>query len=372
VKKVIHLTSVHSRYDTRIFAKQCQSLAANGYSVTLIVADGKGTESKSGVRIVDVGNLTGRRKRMLKTTREIFREAVVAGGDAYHLHDPELIPVGLKLKRLGKRVVFDSHEDVPQQLLGKPYLGPIRLRVLSVILSLFERYACRRLDGIVAATPPIRDKFLAINPNSIDVNNYPLLNERYSEVNWESKKDEICYVGSISSVRGIREMVTALQFTRTVVRLNLVGSFSDRALEAEVKALPGWQHVNEHGYLNRDGVRDVLGRSLGGLVTLHPIVNYLDSLPVKMFEYMIAGIPPIVSDFPLWREIVVKGGCGVCVDPLDPVAIAGAIDDLIADRAQAERMGMNGRKAVLSTYNWPAEERKLLAFYSELTDRAPL
>lgn len=372
MSRVVHLTSVHPRYDTRIFVKQCQSLAANGYSVVLIVADGKGNESKSGVRIIDVGFLPGRRQRIFTTTRRIYREAVREDGDIYHIHDPELIPIGLRLKRIGKKVVFDSHEDVPQQILGKPYLGPVRSRVLSFLVRRFESYSCRRLDGIVAATPPIRNKFLLINPNSIDVNNYPLVSELYSGVRWTSKRNEICYVGSISASRGISEIVTALQYTKTPVRLNLVGSFSDRDLEAKVKSLPGWQRVNEHGYLDREGVRDVLGRSMAGLVTLHPIINYLDSRPIKMFEYMIAGIPSIVSDFPLWREIVVERDCGVCVDPMDPEAIAGAVDNLLADPERAERLGQNGRAAVLSHFNWPSEEKKLLTFYSELSERPPV
>jgi glycosyltransferase involved in cell wall biosynthesis len=101
-------------------------------------------------------------------------------------------------------------------------------------------------------------------------------------------------------------------------------------------------------------------------VTLHPIRTYLDSLPVKMFEYMAAGIPVIASDFPLWREIVVGHKCGICVDPMDPRAIACAIDYLVAHPDVAREMGENGRRAARERYNWGHEEKRLLDFYGTL------
>lgn len=361
--QVAHLTSAHSRNDPRIFIKQCRSLAAEGYAVSLLVADNRGDEVKDGVKFIDVGRLPGRINRMFKTTQLVFRKAVALDADIYHLHDPELMPIGLKLKRLEKKVVFDAHEDLPKQLLSKPYLGPMSARVLSATTSLFECYACRRFDGIIAATPFIRDKFLTINPNTVDINNFPLIGELDAAMPWADKRNEVCYVGGMASIRGIRELVAACEFLQSPARLNLAGSFSETAVEAEVKSYPGWTRVNELGFLDRAGVRGVLGRSVAGLVTLHPVINYLDALAVKMFEYMSAGIPVIASNFPLWREIIEGNDCGLCVDPLDPQAIASAIDRLVMNPDIAHRMGENGRQAVLNKYNWSIEEKKLCAFY---------
>lgn len=366
VVKTTHLTSVHLRSDTRIFIKQCRSLAAQGYDVSLIVADGKGDEYKDKINIFDVGQLSGRLNRMFKTTQLILKRAAELDADIYHLHDPELIPIGLKLKRLGKKVIFDAHEDLPQQLLNKPYLGPISARLLSTITSMFEHYSCRRLDGIIAATPFIRDKFLKINPNTIDINNFPLIGELASAVPWAEKRAEVCYVGGIGAIRGIRELVHACEYLQSPARLNLVGSFYEPTVEAEVKSYAGWTRVNELGFKNRTGVRNVLMRSVAGLVTLHPVINYLDSLPVKMFEYMSAGIPVIASDFPLWREIIKGVGCGILVDPLNPEAIANAIRRVLENPEEAEEMGQRGRKAVEQIFNWDFESIKLINLYKGL------
>jgi len=303
---------------------------------------------------------------MVRTTRRVLEVALRLDATLFHLHDPELIPAGLQLKRMGHAVIFDAHEDVPMQLLAKPYLHPAARRLLSSAFGAYERYACRQFDGIIAATPFIADKFKQINPRTIDVNNFPLTEEFDAAASWEHKRREVCYVGSIAAVRGIRELVRACALLRTDARLALAGQFSEPALEAEVRSYPAWHRVRSLGHQDRAGVRAVMAGSMAGLVTLHPERNYLDALPVKMFEYMAAGIPVIASDIPLWRGIVEGSRCGVCVDPMDPRAIAEAIDYFVQRPELARQMGGNGRRAIVDTYNWPVESSKLIDFYEHV------
>lgn len=365
--KICHLTSVHPYNDTRIFIKECRSLAASGYEVHLVVP-GAPDAVISGVQLHGVAKESGNRfKRMTKTVERVFNKGLAIDADVYHFHDPELIPVGLKLKKAGKKVVYDVHEDVPRQILTKKWLPGYLRKGISAAFEQFENRAARKFDAILAATPHIRDRFLTLGCKAQDINNYPILEElRIDNVSWKEKENAACYVGGITAIRGIREMVEALHLTENVSML-LAGKFVAASEKETVAALPGWSRVHELGYLNREGVRDIYRKSKAGLVVLHPTVNYIDALPVKMFEYMAAGLPVIASDFPLWKGIIVeKGGCGLCVDPLDPQQIASAIQWLVDHPEEARQMGENGRRAVETEYNWERENEKLLAVYDSL------
>jgi glycosyltransferase involved in cell wall biosynthesis len=338
---------------------------SNGYNVSLVVADGKGDEVKDGVSIVDIGATTGGRlSRMIKTSLRVFEKAKELDSDVYHVHDPELIHTGLKLKKLGKKVIFDSHEDIPKQILYKPYLNKISKLILSKIFEWYENWSLPKFDYLIAATPFIRDKLLKINPNTVDINNFPFLN-KLKISSWTHKENAVAYIGGISEIRGIKEVILALSYTQNV-HLNLAGSFSEKIFEEKIKKYENWSKVNTLGFLNRQQVSEVLAKSLAGIVTLYPVTNYITSLPVKMFEYMSAGLPVIASNFLLWREIIEGNQCGICVDPRNPKAIGDAIQYLVDNPQKAEQMGKNGRKVVEQKYNWSREEKKLLTLYRNL------
>ena len=370
VPRVCHLTSVHSFRDTRIFLKECRSLAAVGYD-THLVAPGAPDVAEEGVSLHGIGDMqrSGRMARFTRTTRLVFRKAVALDADLYHLHDPELIPAGLVLRLRGKQVVYDAHEDLPRDLLSKGYLRQFR-RPIAWALEPLENWAASRFSAVVAATSAIGARFCASNRRTVVVANYPILDEFLSVApsTWAERRMAVGYIGGISVSRGVREMIHALECLAAVrpVTLDLAGSFKEVADRIAATRLPGWVFVKEHGILDRRGVAALLGSVRCGLIVWHPEAHQIAAQPIKLYEYMAAGIPVVASNFPLWREIVEGNECGVVADPLDPQAIAIAVDRLVTDDQAAERMGVRGRKAVRERYNWESEFEKLLGLYGEL------
>lgn len=362
---VVHLTSAHPRYDVRIYVKMCRSLTQE-HNVSLVVADGLNDEIKEGVSIFDVGaKKVERLSRMTSTVKKVYKKAVELDAELYHLHDPELLPIAVKLKRRGKLVIFDAHEDLPKQLMGKPYLHPLARIVLSKVIAIYERWVCPKLDVVIGATPIIAEKFSRFCKRSENINNFPLLNELSCATVERVKSGEVAYVGGISEIRGIKPLVKSLGKVKGV-RLNLVGNFGSKKLEEEVKSFHEFNAVNELGFRSREEVAEILARSRVGIVTFLASPNHIDAQPNKMFEYMSAGLPIVTSNFPLWKGIVEGNDCGICVDPENIEELAKAIQHLNDKSVEAQRLGENGRRAVEEKYNWEREEQKLRALYKEL------
>lgn len=365
--KVVHLTSVHVPFDNRIFYKECRSLADRGYSVTLVAPHDKDDEI-DGIRIRAVPKATGRRERMTRTVWWVYKAARKEKAKVYHLHDPELIPMGLMLRLGGVHVIYDAHEDLPRQILSKEWIPKSLRRIVAKGAELTEGVAARFLSGIVAATPAIARRFPA--HKTVLVQNYPVVAEFVSveAMPYPERSPLLAYVGGIATIRGAVEMVRAMELLPEDLnaRLMLAGSFSPASLEDELRELPGWARVEFLGWQSRRQVAYLLGKVRVGLVLFHPVPNHTEAKPNKLFEYMAAGIPVIAADFPLWREIIEGVKCGVLVNPMNPTLIAEAIQWILEHPEEAEAMGRRGQEAVRSRYNWGTEAQKLSEFYRGL------
>lgn len=365
--KICHMTSVHPPEDIRIFHKECTSLANAGYDITL-VEQGDSYE-KNGVRILGIGELTGNRlQRMLRGPKLVHQKAVEADADLYHFHDPELFFCALKLKRAGKKVVFDSHEKYSMQLRNKPYLPKFASEIIAVTYTAFEKIALKKLDAVIfPCTLEGVHPFAGQCRRTITLNNLPMLEEIYDKWVPEEKPEfQACYVGYVRPDRGNTQNVQACNLAD--VPMILAGDASSAEYEAELRALDEKHLTTFMGWLGREEVVDVLKKASVGLVTELNVGqnNVFDNLPTKAYEYMAMGIPVIISHSGYVDRLLKEKPFGIAVDPENVEEIAQAIIYLRDHPEEAKRMGENGRRAVKEEFNWGVEEKKLFALYEDI------
>jgi len=368
--KVVHLTSVHSPFDSRIFQKECQSLASAGFDVALVVPHGK-REVVEGIKIIPVEPASGRFHRMTTTARRVVRLAARQRAGIYHLHDPELLPWCGALKRQGAIVVFDMHEDLPHQIINKVWLPRAFRPVVSRLVKMYERILLENVPTVFA------EKSYTVSrrwiKESVDILNFPKtdLIDQMSNESGTPAGFKVGYLGTVTPERGsfrILEALSKVQGGGREIEFDCIGTIppghlrelNDRADELGVRG------VDYVGYLAPTDGWARMAQSDVGLAVLEPIPNYLESYPTKIFEYMSMGIPSIVSDFPLYREIIEKFQCGILVDPLDAGSIAEAIIRLMDNPDEAAEMGARGKEAARSHFSWESEQEKLIEFYSRL------
>jgi len=367
-RSVAQMTSAHPATDIRIFAKISCSLVDAGYKVILVAPHEQDQELR-GVYIRAVSRLTSRRSRMTITAWRVAQVAYQSGAKVCHFHDPELMPAAIILKLLGRKIVYDVHEDYPETIATKNWL-PAGLRIpLANAVRFAETFMALVADRIFAATPTIARRFP--RRKTVLLQNFPIEGELapIEGDEYTTRPPIVAYVGGLTAERGAIEMAKAIGLVdkRFKAELHLAGNLTPSSLEQDIEQFPGNEQITRLGFCNRQEVRKLLGSARMGLVLFHEHPNHVNAQPNKLFEYMSAGLPVIASDFPLWREIIAGVNAGLLVDPMNPKAIAEAIEWLLAHPSEAKEMGDRGREAVRAQYNWTQEERKLISTYAELT-----
>lgn len=362
--KVCHMTSVHAPEDVRIFKKECVSLAKAGYD-TYLVEQGE-TYDKNGVHIIGVGTQENSRfARMFKMTKRVYEVALKVDADVYHIHDPELLPYGLKLKKKGKKVIFDSHENTSQLILEKKYIPRILRAGISKAYKRYEKRICNKLDAIIYVSPNVRKQFKVLNKRAVLIANYPLLADNAMP---DFINRNIFFGGMIIPAWHHEDVIRAIEDIHDV-SYTLCGAVSEGYLN-QLSLLKGWSKVNYLGRISHERVYEELANSFIGLAIAEPAPNTNwneGTLGVtKLFEEMMAGLPVICSNFELWKKVVEENNCGICVNPGKVEEIKNAIIKILNNKKLAKTMGENGRRLVEQKYNWSVEAAKLIELYKQL------
>lgn len=375
------ITSSHFPFDTRIFKKECRSLSAAGYQVTLLAPSDIINETTEGIKIIGFGQLKGRIARIFNLY-SIGRMAISLKADLYHVHEPELLlllPV-IRLFNPQAKLVYDAHENYSDAVLSaeKHWIPEIIKPPISWFLNIIEKFLAQRVDLVITAGPDIEARFG--KSRTISIRNYApmdIISKVYDNKDNlpRPQNNEIIYTGSMTRTRGILEIVRAVEMVdkKYNVRFVVTGKFHDKEYRKKVEADPGYDKMDFMGFM--PSYETMVARVIKANAAMvcfqdDPNLDNAVERSNKLFEYMGMGLPIIVSHLPDWADMINKYQCGLVVDPNDPEDIARKIEAILADPEESQAMGRRGRKAVLDNYSWEIEGKRLVEAYNQLLEKA--
>jgi glycosyltransferase involved in cell wall biosynthesis len=362
--RVVHVTTSHLADDVRIFDKECRSLAASGRFDVVLAAHGQ-VEPSSGISHVPLmpppPSRFGRFRAGPKRGRALTQ---VVEADLWHFHDPELLPVALRMAKSGMRVIWDAHEDYVQQFNenGSKEWVP---RPLRRVVRLGTEYLLRRVDkrvtAVVAATPAIASGYR--NSRTVVVGNEARL-ETFQGCSPSFESRRVLFTGQPGPGHLFLEVAEAVA-TVEGASLAVAGRPPDVGLWQQAESMLGNRLVHL-GWLSRQGVVDAINSSAIGLSTYADLPTNAENSPNKLFEFGAGGLPVVATPTASNLRRVGESKGGLVTTDFDPKSIARSIAELLDDRELWEAASDSARRWANQNGSWVASEKKLLELYAQI------
>lgn len=364
------LTSVHPALDARIFHREARAAVDAGYRVTILAPDAE-EGIMDGVALRRLPGPPGRMGRVVRWPILLWL-AAFGRADLYQIHDPELLPWALILRfATGRPVIYDAHEFFSESIRSKTWIpGPLR-RPVAWVAERLEKGIAGRLSAVIAATPELTSRFERVQRCSVTVMNFPPQSTLPDTP--PARREVAIYAGLMNRERGLdilRETAAIVRRRYPSFELQVLGRVEFDGLPAE-RALPpeAWvkSGVRFLDTIPQPEVAVHLAAASVGWLPMNPAIpSKRLAWPVKLGEYMAAGLPIVASDLPVQARVIREAGCGVVVGPFSPEAHAAAIIQLLDEPAIAREMGDRGRRHALVHLAWDSQATSLVALYESL------
>jgi len=373
--RICHFSTVHHIWDTRVFYRECVSLATK-YEVSLI-AIGEKSGLINGVKVIGITKPSSFLKRFTLTAFQVFKEALHADAQLYHIHDAEMIPYGIVLALSGKKVIYDIHENTYHDILLKPWVEPKLKKLAANAYNILLKVAKQFLHFIVVVAHPrflpaffVEEEECTIIQNFADLEQlkpYRVLDRASLPTN------EIFYIGMIRDmyyeVDPLLLAIYNLKLKGLSVKLHLVGYFGSKASQG-FDHLSFWDEIKSevefYGRMEMAEAYEISKRCKIGVCLKNQPAEILVSHERKLFEYMAIGLPSIFANTHIYHELNNDTDIGICVDLTDAKAILSAIETLLSNGIGLNQKALNAAHASDTKYNWQIDLDKLFSCYEGL------
>ena len=374
-KKVASFVFNDFTNDSRVL-KEAVSLQKNGFNVEVVGHLNSGLskdEIVQGVKVKRVSFLNRKTATALNKIsaylKYLWHSAKIGGkSDILHCNDLNTLPIAFLVKNFFNRnikVVYDAHEYETQVNSHSE-----RMKKLS---AFFERWLIRYADKTITVSQSIAEEYKKLYPQIETpalVLNCPPFRSETKKKNIFRKRFKISkdstiflYQGSLSKGRGLEIIVEAfqqIQDKNNVLVMMGYGNLESYAQEIASKE----ENIFFHEAVSPEVLLDYTASADFGISTIeNTCLSYYYCLPNKMFEYIMAGIPLIVSNLPEMKKVVEKYNIGVVADENTQQGILKAVEK--ASQLDLSLMKTNLQNA-RQEFNWENQEKELLKTYHSL------
>ncbi|MCG3172749.1 MAG: hypothetical protein GMKNLPBB_00904 [Myxococcota bacterium] len=372
---VCHITTVHPVFDTRIFVRECCSLAKAGYRVSLVARHDR-NETKNGVEIIQLPQPETKIQRRLLWPWLAAKIAARTGADLFHFHDPELMPAMQALSAaVRKPVIWDAHEYYVD-VLGDETLYGRGGRVFSRVFNAVETAACRlQFGGVVTVSDDIAEHYRRRGVKVVVAGNYAERSIVADHIapGHDALVPIFSNSGWLHEDRGLTPVLRAFAQVRKnhPCRLGMWGKFTIPAQEQAARALVDELNLSGPVEIGGPYPREIyLGEKIpSAFASLALFINATENNQLgaanRIFEAWAKGLPLITSEGTNTAKLVRRFHAGLVCDN-SAADIARCMEYLLTHRDEARRMGENGRQAVLKEYNWESAFENILSLYDEV------
>ena len=354
MSKIAHISVVHPYYDTRISYRMSQMLSAN-YDVHLYIpqADKLEITSISKHSVALIKNLF---LRLIFIHTSLFFRIVKGKYKLLHFHDPELLPMASLFSFLGKKVVFDVHENLPEQFQSKKF-GTFSWR----IFNFFKKHFSSKINWVIA-----EESYSSwLNKPITCILNYADFNSLTPFINDVRSGNKFFYVGGISEKRGLllfEKVLKTLKSKNIEAEIHLFGRIYDHHITALKNEEIGLFY---HGEKTLKEAAEFSKNCIAGLAILLPDGNYNQSFPTKAFEYVALKLPIIISNFDYYQSLF-SNEKAISVNPESELELENAMVKILNEPEMAKIMSENAYQFGMKNFNWNTELKKLIDLYLKL------
>lgn len=310
MNKVCILISGYPRDNARIFQRQAKSLLVSGFDVSILTNDGGIDECIDGINIFCTKFWSSRFKVLLFARQQFLERCLKINSDIYFIHSPELLWLGLKLKSLGKIVIYDAHEDLPRHILEKEWLPRLFRLPISFLVNIFLDFTFSKIDAIVSPHLHVIERYRLINSNCVLITNFTktVSSSNFNLNEYLNRPNSICYSGTAYFHSNQIQVLEAIKDIDDIV-YNIAGTIPDK-LYRQMQSHVSFTKVNFLGLLEFKYLANFYLNARIGIVIIDYKLNLGNKRGTyavnKMFEYMESGLPIICSDYDLWIEVIEK------------------------------------------------------------------